>query len=149
MSGRPVSTLCAVAATLAALLVPGVLACSAGGNPQVKGRSARSAPRVPLPEACKPLPTRKLTYTDVEPSFIQHCHRCHTVSYGTNEKAQVIYESTRYPFTTAVADTLLAGMADQWWTRRGIDESERCLVLHWLHQGALDADGNPPPYAPL
>jgi len=90
-----------------------------------------------------------LRYPDVEAVFLEHCHRCHTLSFGVNDKAQAVFESTQYPFTTNQPDTLLRGLWDQFRTRRGIDDAARCLVAQWLLGGALDQDGNPPPYTPL
>jgi hypothetical protein len=99
-----------------------------------------------MPENCEPPPGRAYRYSDVEGIFQAHCHRCHTVAHGTNEAAQQAFESTGYPFTTAVPGTLLKGLAEQFKNRRGLDDAERCLALAWLAGGALDDNGSAPPW---
>jgi len=87
-----------------------------------------------------------MRYRDVEFLFNNHCARCHTRSLGANDAAQRIFESTAYPFTTVEPERLGRTMVDQWRIRRGIDDAERCMVLSWWYAGALDNEGNPPPW---
>lgn len=104
--------------------------------------------RPPLPADCA-MPDTSMRYPDVEPIFNAHCARCHTAALSNNQVAMDVFESTTYPFPSNQPERLLSGMAGQWRTRRGIDDAERCLVLQWIYTGALDADGNAPPYTPF
>lgn len=92
------------------------------------------------------MPEKPLRYADVEFAFNNHCARCHTRAYDHNEGAQRVFESTTYPFTTEEPERLGRTMVEQWRTRRGVEEEERCIALTWWYGGALDNEGNPPPW---
>lgn len=116
--------------------------------PDPHGPKIAGAKKGALPEGCDPT-DHEMRYPEVEALFTAHCGSCHTRARDVNEKAQAVFESTTYPFTTNQPEKLLVGLDEQFRTRRGLDDAERCLVLQWLHSGARDAAGNPPPYTPL
>ena len=144
-----VKTLCLAAAALAVACATSKSSAPASTAEDPHGpRTQAKATGPGLPEGCDPA-DHEMRYPEVEAVFTLHCGGCHTKARDVNEKAQAVFESTTYPFPTNQPEKLLAGLDDQFRSRRGLDDAERCLVLQGLHAGALAAAGNRPPYTPL
>ncbi|MEW5848160.1 MAG: hypothetical protein AB2A00_05070 [Myxococcota bacterium] len=106
-------------------------------------RTALPLPPLGLDLACE-LPGEKVvTYHDVEPVFDARCNRCHHSARSDNLRAQRIFESSSYPFSTDRPDTLLADL-DGFIRRSWLTTREKCQLLGWLRDGARDDRGARP-----
>jgi hypothetical protein len=93
--------------------------------------------------ACRPR-ARPALYPDVQPIFARHCAKCHDSRKGENRAAQLVFEMSRYPFSTARPDTLLGDLRGMFISRGNLSRTEKCTGLSWIDGGGRDAQGRPP-----
>ncbi|NUO53059.1 MAG: hypothetical protein HOV80_29785 [Polyangiaceae bacterium] len=121
---------------LLASLAIGSLAC---------GPAAAETP--PPAASCSAESGKELRYAQAAaPTFTKHCAKCHDKREGENAAAQKVFESSSYPFATERPAGLLEDLEHMVENRGGLSDGERCNTLAWLRGGALDDEGNPPPY---
>ncbi len=134
-------------ATAAALLAASSCGQSVGSGGQPAGPAPSAAVAPDVGSAAAVVPGDRLRYSAVRPIFEAHCASCHDKNRSDNSAAQRVFEASSYPFSTGRPDTLLEDLETMFQSRKSVPEDERSRAMRWIEAGALDDQGNAPPYS--